>query len=757
MKKSTTIFDFFKRKASNSLEANTSDATLPTTNVEENTDAPIEENLDIPIEENPDEPVEENLDVPFEENSQTKFQKVDMSSLQLERDPGLRRQIYTYHVDQRDEIRRRYITLGPYQPRFKKFLKSKKGRSFQGSWYEDDRFKPWLEYSPKKDAAFCLLCFLFHKPTGHDGQNAFTVNGFKNWKKVRNGESCSFSLHMGKDLNSTHRFAHKACQDLMNQSQHIDRVVGNFTSEQIVNNRVRLKASIDVVRHLALQAIAFRGRDESSTSTNRGNFLTTLDLMVSYNNNVVEIMAKAPKNATYTSPQIQKEILHVISTRVKKAIREEIGDAKFCILVDEARDESMKEQMAVVLRFVDTTGFVRERFYGIVHVVDTAAVTLKKEIYYLLSNQCLDIQNIRGQGYDGASNMRDLETGKGLNQMVTLQRPGDTRWGSHYKSVSNLIKLFSPTCEVLLKIMDEGNSSQKVEAESAYEVLISFEFIFILHFVNETMGITDKLCQALQNQSQDILNAMHLVSSTKKLIQQFRDEKWDDLLATVISFCKKRGIDVPDMNARYVARFGRSRHQQEDFKNEHYYKVDIFNAGIDSQLQELNHRFSDHAMELLTLSSALDPREAYESFRVSDICSLVDKFYPIDFTDDEKNDLKKELDLYKYDVVQHSGFKNLKNISELCQWMVRTRKSEIYPLICRVVKLVLTLPVSTATTERAFSAMNVIKTDLRNKMEDEFLLDAMMLFIERDIAATISTDSIIDDFEDLKRRRVPFS
>ena len=89
--------------------------------------------------------------------------------------------------------------------------------------------------------------------------------------------------------------------------------------------------------------------------------------------------------------------------------------------------------------------------------------------------------------------------------------------------------------------------------------------------------------------------------------------------------------------------------------------------------------------------------------------------------------------------------------------MVRTRKSEYYPLIYRVVKLVLTLLISTATTERAFSAMNVIKTDLRNKMEEEFLSDAMMLFIERDIAATISTDSIIDDFEDLKRRQVPFS
>ena len=93
MKKLTTIFDFFKRKVSNDLEANTSGATLPTTNVEENPGVPIEENLNIPIEENPDEPIEENLNVPIEQNSQTKSQKVDMSSLQLELDPGLRRQI----------------------------------------------------------------------------------------------------------------------------------------------------------------------------------------------------------------------------------------------------------------------------------------------------------------------------------------------------------------------------------------------------------------------------------------------------------------------------------------------------------------------------------------------------------------------------------------------------------------------------------------------------------------------------------------
>ena len=111
----------FQRKVSNDLETNISGATLPTTNVEKNIDVPIEENLNITIRKNPNKLVEENLDITIGENSQTKFQKIDMSSLQLQRDPRWRKQIYTYHVNQQDEIRRYYIKLGPYQPRFKKF------------------------------------------------------------------------------------------------------------------------------------------------------------------------------------------------------------------------------------------------------------------------------------------------------------------------------------------------------------------------------------------------------------------------------------------------------------------------------------------------------------------------------------------------------------------------------------------------------------------------------------------------------------
>ena len=63
-----------------------------------------------------------------------------------------------------------------------------------------------------------------------------------------------------------------------------------------------------------------------------------------------------------------------------------------------------------------------------------------------------------------------------------------------------------------------------------------------------------------------------------------------------------------------------------------------------------------------------------------------------------------------------------------------------------MITLVLTLPVSIAITERAFSAMNIIKNRLRNKIEDDFLMDSMILYIEKEIVAKFGTESIIDDF-----------
>ena len=53
-----------------------------------------------------------------------------------------------------------------------------------------------------------------------------------------------------------------------------------------------------------------------------------------------------------TSPEIQKDLCRACAGQTSKTIIEDIGDRQFSVLVDEARDASIKEQMAVILRLV---------------------------------------------------------------------------------------------------------------------------------------------------------------------------------------------------------------------------------------------------------------------------------------------------------------------------------------------------------------------------------------------------------------------
>ncbi|KAG6680599.1 hypothetical protein I3842_13G050200 [Carya illinoinensis] len=249
--------------------------------------------------------------------------------------------------------------------------------------------------------------------------------GFRNWKKINNGKHCAFLNHIGEDPCSCHNNAVKSCEDLLKQSQHIDKI------------------------------------------------MNMLKLLASYNDKVGKlVLENAPKSSKYTSPQIQKEILEVLAKKVRNKIREDVGDSRFCIIVDEARNESKKEQMAIILRFVDVDGFIQEQFFDLVHVKDTSALTLKNEISAVLSCYCLDIQNIRGQGYDGASNMRG-------------------EW-------NGLQALFLKDCPYVYYVHCFAHRLQLALVAASREVVSVHEFFSNLNFIINVVGASCKRHDELQ-------------------------------------------------------------------------------------------------------------------------------------------------------------------------------------------------------------------------------------------------------------------
>ncbi|PWA96730.1 Zinc finger, TTF-type [Artemisia annua] len=164
----------------------------------------------------------------------------------IEHDPGLRLPIWKYPVNMRDRIRRAYLRSGPQQlilPMYPTSGPESHPRRFQAKWYSEF---PWLEYSRAKDRAYCFHCYIYLEESNtHNGQDAFTIHGFKNWNKVK-GKYCSFMKHMGDGPNSQHNNAVRFCDTLLDQPRHIDKVMQRETKDQIEKNRLRVKTSIDI-------------------------------------------------------------------------------------------------------------------------------------------------------------------------------------------------------------------------------------------------------------------------------------------------------------------------------------------------------------------------------------------------------------------------------------------------------------------------------------------------------------------------------
>ena len=75
-------------------------------------------------------------------------------------------------------------------------------------------------------------------------------------------------------------------------------------------------------------------------------------------------------------------------------------------------------------------------------------------------------------------------------------------------------------------------------------------------------------------------------------------------------------------------------------------------------------------------------------------------------------------------------------------------------MIDKLIRLILILSIFIATTKQAFSEIKHVKTVFRNKIEDEFLAYFMKIYIEREFAEDIDSDSIIDEFYSIRHGRV---
>ena len=167
------------------------------------------------------------------------------------------------------------------------------------------------------------------------------------------------------------------------------------------------------------------------------------------------------------------------------------------------------------------------QFFSNLSFIINVIVTSPKRLDELHAN--------KGAKVEFLLSISELQTSKGLNQIGTLKRAGDTRWSSHLQSIRSLITMFKSSISVLENISSDKTCkfSQRGDADAALNLLISYDFVFIAHLMIEILQNVNTLYQALQQKSQNIVSVLKLVSTTKRVLQTFREDGWHTFIEKV--------------------------------------------------------------------------------------------------------------------------------------------------------------------------------------------------------------------------------
>jgi hypothetical protein len=194
------------------------------------------------------------------------------------------------------------------------------------------------------------------------------------------------------------------------------------------------------------------------------------------------------------------------------------------------------------------------------------------------------------------------------------------------------------------------------------------------------------------------------------------------------------------MDGNYVP-FGRSSRFSAFQTNDDHFRRQVYIGIIDRISQELDTRYDEVNMELLSCMTAFNFSNSFA------------EFYPNDFSSSDLLRLEIQLDNYIDDMRREDSFQGINNIVDLSVKFVETNRHNVYDLVYSLLKLVLILSVATSSVERAFSMMNFVKNRLRNRMNYGLLYDCLVTLIEWDIFFNVKQEDIIGCFMAIRRRR----
>ena len=687
----------------------------------------------------------------------------------------------------------------------------KQQRAFCPSWYNK---YPWLHYLEADDSVVCFYCLVAEMRglsssaavRNKSADDAFIRTGFSNWKKALE----KFEKHQSS---LSHR---DAIDQVVYKNRDVGEMLRKGYAEQKAENWQMLRSILSSIRYLGRQGLALRGRYKAGENKDDkggehdSNFLQLMKLRADDVPGLSDWMKRS--QAKYTSPDIQNEMLSIMALMILRKIASEISGIWFTLMVDETTDLSNTEQMILCLRYVDDDLDVHEEVIGIHSLESTSADSIVSTVRDILLRLNLRINNCRGQCYDGASSMSGSKSGvakrildlepralythcyghalnlatqdalKGIKVMedtldtvyeITKLKKKSPKHDSIFKKYKDDISTDSPGIRILcptrwtvraeaLASIAENYEALQLTWDTARDAVRDtemrariggvaaqmehFDFFFGIQLGRKLLSIVDNLSRSLQAKTISACEGQQLVRMTQATFKSMRNDESFDLFWEYVEQ-RRALVDVSSPalpRRRKVPRrleVGESEGEYPTTVKDHYRR--IYFEAIDLITVAIDNRFQQKGYDMLQkLETILTSQQSQVSEAVKEVIDFYDYSHP-DRLETQLTLLHTNLESYT-DLL--SVFSYLKSLS--------SAEKVFYTEVIKVVKLILVMPATNATSERSFSALRRLKTWLRTTTTQSRLNWCMLLHIHKEKTDALQITSVANEFISRNESRV---
>lgn len=571
------------------------------------------------------------------------------------------------------------------------------------------------------------------------------------------------------------------------------------------------------------QGQAIRGSDRKETS-NPGNYKALLALR---SDDISYLTDWMKRRNNWMSHDIQNEMLEIMSHAVLRVILTNIHSAgNFTVICDEADGF-----LSISLRWVDNQFVVYEDFLGFYELSGFDAKTITASILDVLRRFDLNVNNCRGQAYDGATTMsgeiggvqakiRDIEPRAvyghcmahklelslqdimrvvpslrdflhELNTLinfilaspkrklllanlqqnesdseeendeseeerdsvdapklpdnappVTIKPLCPTRWTMRSGSLNSVLANYSVIMDMMQTLSETEHSDVGAKANGFLTSISQFKFLFCLKLSSTIFQTAELTSKVLQTSGLSISDGMKAIEQLKKIVTDLRtDAKFNTLFDECCCDQKTFNVDEPCLPRRRVPprRLDQgSAPVQFNTPREMY--AQLYFEILDVISSSLTDRFNQSSYKIALDVEKLIMDAANEASINQECLSAVTKHYGTDINADEL-----KLNLRMLPNICGSG--KISNITTVCESLnALGLASKLFSQICKLLKLFLLLPVTSATAERSFSAMRRLRNYLRKTMTTQRLNSCAILHVHYSLSGDIDMANCLREF-----------